>query len=162
MLKRYVSGIDGNTLSGGDVMSLKKQYLTTKPICKVTFRLSKDETNAAETANVVGEFNDWNTVATPMKKTSAGNFSVTVNLAFGREFQYRYLLNGDNWINDPAADKYVPVPDMGTDNSVVVIENRELKKKSAAKKKPAAKKTTAKKSAAKKSTAKTAKAGKAA
>lgn len=129
-------------------MSVKKQYLTTKPICKVTFKLSKDETNAAETANVVGEFNDWNTAATPMKKSSAGNFSVTVDLAFGREFQYRYLLDGDNWINDPAADKYVPVPDIGTDNSVVVIESREIKKL-AAKTKSTAKRTAAKKSATK-------------
>jgi 1,4-alpha-glucan branching enzyme len=134
-------------------MSLKKQYLTSKPVCKVTFRLSKDETHAAETANVVGEFNNWDTAASPMKKTSAGNFSVTLDLGFGKEYQYRYLLNGNNWVNDPAADKYVSVPEMGTDNSVVVIETPARTPK-----KPAAKKAAAKKPAAKKPAAKSGKA----
>lgn len=102
-------------------MSLKKQYLTSKPVCKVTFRLLKDETNVADTVHVVGEFNDWNTTATPMKKTSAGNFSVTVDLNCSQEYQYRYLLNNETWMNDPAADSYVFVPDVGTDNSVVIV-----------------------------------------
>jgi 1,4-alpha-glucan branching enzyme len=132
-------------------MSLKKQFLTTKPVCKVTFRLSKDEANAAETAHVVGEFNNWNTTATPMKKTSAGNFSVRVDLAQDREYQYRYLLNGEQWINDPAADKYVPVPDMGADNSVVTTPVP-------AKTNAAPKKTTKTKKASAKKTAKSAKA----
>ena len=105
-------------------MSLKKQFLTTKPVCKVTFRLLKDETRAAETVHVVSEFNNWDTTATPMKKTSAGNFSITVDLAQDKDYQYRYLLNGEEWINDPAADKYVPVPEMGTDNSVVTTKRK--------------------------------------
>lgn len=132
-------------------MSLKKQFLTTKPVCKVTFRLSKDETNAAETANVVGEFNNWGTTATPMKKTSAGNFSVRVDLAQDREYQYRYLLNGEQWINDPEADKYVPVAEMGTDNSVVTTL-------APAKTEAAPKKTTSTKKASAKKTAKSTKA----
>ena len=128
-------------------MSLKKQYLPSKPICRVTFRLSKAETNAAETVNLVGEFNNWDTTATPMKKSNPGNFWTTVSLAFGKEFQYKYLVNGNNWINDPAADKYVHVPDMGTDNSVVVIDTpapAEEPKKAVAPRKAEAEKPAAK------------------
>jgi 1,4-alpha-glucan branching enzyme len=130
-------------------MSLKKQYLTSKPVCKVTFKLSKDEANSAKAAYVVGEFNNWETTATPMNKTTAGSFSVTVDLDCEKEIQYKYLLNSDTWINDPAADKYVYVPEVGSDNSVVVIDVPAAPKKAAPKKKAAApKKATASKKAA--------------
>lgn len=130
-------------------MSIKKQYLTSKAVCKVTFKLSKEEANAAETASLVGEFNNWDAAATPMSKNSAGQFSVTLDLDCGKEFQYKYLLNGANWINDPAADKYVQVPDMGTENSVVVVDAQAEEPKAAAPTKAAPKKAAPKKAAAK-------------
>jgi len=40
-------------------MSIKKQYLKTKPVCKVTFRISEKRGNSAGTARDVGEFNNW-------------------------------------------------------------------------------------------------------
>ena len=49
-------------------MSIKKQYLKTKPVCKVTFRISEQKGNSAGTAHVVGEFNNWDYFSTPMKK----------------------------------------------------------------------------------------------
>ncbi|MDX1655300.1 MAG: isoamylase early set domain-containing protein, partial [Candidatus Competibacteraceae bacterium] len=47
-----------------------------------------------------------------------GSFTVTVNLESGKEYQFRYLLDGERWENDWEADKYVPAG--GHDNSVVV------------------------------------------
>lgn len=96
---------------------LKKQQLKTKPVCKVTFSLPADI--QAETAFLVGDFNDWSEEATPMKKAKDGSFSVTLNLDRDKEFQFRYLVNKTDWRNDPEADKYVPNPFEG-DNSVVV------------------------------------------
>ena len=49
-------------------MSLKKQYLKSKPICKVTFKLKASEANNAGTAKLVGDFNAWDIQAEPMKK----------------------------------------------------------------------------------------------
>ena len=38
-------------------MSVKKQFIKTKPVCKVTFTIdAKDATSAS----VVGDFNNWN------------------------------------------------------------------------------------------------------
>jgi len=37
----------------------------------------------------------------------------------GREYAFRYRVDGERWENDPGADKYVPNP-FGSDNSVVV------------------------------------------
>jgi 1,4-alpha-glucan branching enzyme len=38
-------------------MSVKKQFVKTKPVCKVTFSVEAKE---AVTASVVGDFNNWN------------------------------------------------------------------------------------------------------
>jgi hypothetical protein len=48
-------------------MSIKKQFLKSKPICKVTFRIHEEVGNSAKTAHLVGEFNSWNFLSTPMK-----------------------------------------------------------------------------------------------
>jgi hypothetical protein len=37
-------------------MSLKKQYLKSRNLCKVTFRLSKPEAQGAGVAHLVGDF----------------------------------------------------------------------------------------------------------
>lgn len=100
-------------------MSLKKMYLRSKPVCKVTFRLPKHVANGAKKAAVVGEFNDWNESATPMKRLKDGTFTVTVNLEPGKSFQYRYLIDKRKWENDESADTYVRSTFGNCDNSVV-------------------------------------------
>lgn len=96
---------------------LKKQNLKTKPVVKVTFTLP--DSIKAESAFLVGDFNNWDEKATPMKMTKkSGSFSITLELEKGREYQFRYLVNGSEWHNDWNADKYVPNPFSG-DNSVV-------------------------------------------
>ena len=96
---------------------LKKQYVKSKPVCKVTFTLPPQI--KAETAYLVGDFNNWDEKATPMKKAKKdGQFSVTLELDKDHEYQFRYLINGTEWHNDWNADKYVPNPFIG-DNSVV-------------------------------------------
>jgi len=102
-------------------MSIKKQYLKSKPVCKVTFRLPGEAAGFAESANIVGEFNDWNIYATPMKKLKTGAFSVTIDLEPNREYQFRYLLEDEIWENDGEADKYVLHPYGDGENSVVVL-----------------------------------------
>jgi 1,4-alpha-glucan branching enzyme len=101
--------------------SLKKRFLKSKPVCKVTFKLSKEEAGQADTVHVVGDFNQWDETATPMRKLRGGGFSVTLDLAVGREYQFRYLVNASDWVNDWAADKYVPTEYPGVENSVVVV-----------------------------------------
>lgn len=102
-------------------MSIKKQYLKRKPVCKVTFRLPGEAAGFAGSANIVGEFNDWNIYATPMKKLKTGSFSVTIDLEPNREYQFRYLLDDEIWENDGEADKHVLHPYGDGENSVVVL-----------------------------------------
>lgn len=102
-------------------MSLKKQYLKTKPTCKVTFRVSKAAANLAQSIHVVGDFNNWSITETPMKHLKSGEFTVTVDLDTGRAYEFRYIINGMNWENDWEADRYVPSRLANCDNSVVEV-----------------------------------------
>ncbi|MEO8396903.1 MAG: isoamylase early set domain-containing protein [Chloroflexota bacterium] len=96
---------------------IKKQYLKSKPVCKVTFTLPEDL--AVETAFLVGDFNHWDPVATPMKRDKDDHDAVILDLEKDREYQFRYLINGEEWHNDWNADKYVANPYSG-DNSVAI------------------------------------------
>jgi len=93
----------------------KKKFLKTK--CKVTFELPT-AIEGAEEVYLVGDFNNWDERATRMEKKRE-KFSVTIDLEPDREYQYRYLVNGNQWHNDWEADKYVPNPFSG-DNSVIM------------------------------------------
>ncbi len=102
-------------------MSLKKQILKSKPVCKVTFTLTKEAANDAQTVCLCGDFNNWDYNSVPMKKAKDGSYSVTIELTPGQEYQFRYLLDGVRWENDWDADKYVPTAFGDSENSVVVV-----------------------------------------
>lgn len=68
-------------------MSLKKQYLKSKPVCKVTFKLSKEEAKSAGSVRLVGDFNGWDTQSAPMKKLKNGGFTSTLDLEKDKAYQ---------------------------------------------------------------------------
>jgi len=100
---------------------MKKEYLKSKDTCKVTFRLPRVAAPGAKNVSVVGDFNDWNIYANRMKKLKSGEFTLTLELKPGKEYQFRYLIDETNWENDWNADKYVKSPFGDSDNSVVVV-----------------------------------------
>lgn len=83
---------------------IKKSYSKTGKSCRVTFKLPA-EAVTAESAAVLGEFNEWNQQAHPMKKRKDGSFSTTLSLDAGQEYRFRYLLDGETWENDNQADR---------------------------------------------------------
>jgi 1,4-alpha-glucan branching enzyme len=102
-------------------MSIKKQYLKSRPVCKVTFRVNKDAANSAKKIFLVGEFNQWDDKATPMNRLKSGDFTKTVELdTETSEYQFRYLTGNGKWENDWEADKYIPNGIDG-ENSVVRV-----------------------------------------
>lgn len=126
-------------------MSLKKTFSADGKKCTVVFTVKKEAAQGAKSISIAGDFNSWSSTETPLKKAKDGSFSVELELATGKEYQFRYLLDGSRWDNDWEADKYIPAPFSSTDNSVVVcIESKKVPPvKKAAAEKP--KKTTAKK-----------------
>ena len=102
------------------IKSLKKQYVKSNNICKVTFRLPKDAAHNADMVTIVGDFNNWNLTENRMKQLKNGDFTLTLDLPCSREYRFRYLIDANRWENDWFADKYLP-NNFGADDSVVVV-----------------------------------------
>jgi 1,4-alpha-glucan branching enzyme len=49
-------------------VGIKKEYLKSRKTCKVTFRLPRIAATDAKSVCIVGDFNNWNLYANPMKK----------------------------------------------------------------------------------------------
>jgi hypothetical protein len=69
--------------------------------------------------SLVGDFNDWNTAATPMTRASSGAWTVSLKLEPGRHV-YAFVLDGKRWVPDPVA-LLAPDDGFGTRNSIVVV-----------------------------------------
>ena len=109
---------------------MKKQYLKTKSACKVTFSLPKEAVQEATKVMVLGEFNQWSHEhGIALKPLKDGSFKADVELETGREYEFRYLIDNERWENDWSADRYVPSPFIGVDNSVVSLSEAVLEKK---------------------------------
>lgn len=104
-------------------MSIKKEFISDYRICRVTFILPKGIGKNVKKAQVVGEFNGWSQSATPMKKMRDGTFSAIIELPLYREYQFRYLLEDKMWMNDSAADRFVPTPFGDSENCVLTTYN---------------------------------------
>jgi 1,4-alpha-glucan branching enzyme len=96
-------------------MAIKKQFLKSKPICKVTFTVSAEEANKVA---VVGNFNEWNEKSTPLKKLKNGSFKGTIDLESGKSHEFRYLVDGA-YLNEQEADGYAWNDYAGAENSVL-------------------------------------------
>ena len=99
-------------------MSIKKQFLKSKPVCKVVFRLDATEANGAKKVQVLGDFNNWDQTAEPLTHLKSNDFSATLELESGKEYQFRYLIDGSNWKNDSDADRFV-ANEFGAENCVI-------------------------------------------
>ena len=98
-----------------------KQYLKTKPICKVTFKVLKKDIGSARSVKIIGEFNNWDLDAPVMKKLKNGDFLYNIDLSKDQAYQFRYLVDNEKWLNDENADAYLPSPFPGIDNSVIAL-----------------------------------------
>ncbi|MEM8930435.1 MAG: isoamylase early set domain-containing protein [Acidobacteriota bacterium] len=104
---------------------LKKNYSKTGKSCRVTFKLPieqlpSDERAAAESVAVLGEWNAWDADTHPMQRRKDGSFSTTISLDAGRDYRFRYLVDGQVWTNDVDADTYVPNR-FGTRDGIVAL-----------------------------------------
>ncbi len=71
-------------------------------VTKVTFALPIEDAPAH--TSVVGDFNNWDPLVTPMKKRSNGTRSASVEIGKGEVVSFRYLADGGHWFNDGETD----------------------------------------------------------
>jgi len=100
---------------------IKKQFLKSKPVCKVTFTIASEAADNAEQVELVGDFSNWTEAPISMKKLKNGTFKATLDLETGKDYQFRYVIDGQKWENDWEADGYVPNNVTFEENSVVSI-----------------------------------------
>lgn len=97
-------------------MAITKQYLKSKPICKVTFSVpAKDATQVV----VAGNFNEWDTATNALKKLKNGTFKGTIDLPKDNSYEFKYVVDGE-WQNETQADAYA-WNEFASENSVLNV-----------------------------------------
>ena len=77
----------------------------------------------ASSVSLVGDFNDWDLAATPLRRTgSEGIWSVVIPLPAG-EHHYSYVVDGKTWVPDATAPQ-APAGELGGTNSVLFVGGR--------------------------------------
>jgi 1,4-alpha-glucan branching enzyme len=86
---------------------------------QVSFELP--ESLWATTVHLVGDFNAWDHKSHQFERDRDGKWTITVQLETGRVYQFRYLLDNCQWMNDGMADGYV-TNHYGSDNGLVITD----------------------------------------
>lgn len=102
-------------------MALKKQFLKSKPVCKVTFALPVDKVQDASEVAVAGNFNNWDASANLLKKQKNGLFKGTFEFPVGESVEFRYVADGNSWFNDDEADSFVAAGINDEQNCVIEL-----------------------------------------
>lgn len=72
----------------------------------------------AQSVAVAGSFNDWSNDALPLKKKGK-KWEASISLLPGR-YEYRIVVNGDRWTDDPHAHEHCPNP-FGGENCILIV-----------------------------------------
>ncbi len=99
------------------VMAIKKQFVKTKPVCKVTFSVEAKEAN---TASVVGDFNNWNPAEGELSKLKNGTFKGVFDLPKDAVYEFKYIVDGA-YVNEPEADSFKWNDFAGAENGVLEV-----------------------------------------
>jgi len=95
---------------------INKRFFKTKDEVEVTFELPAAD--VGQTVSIVADFLDWQpTEMTKVAKSKSYKFKT--RLPKDSEFEFRYLVDDEKWVNDPNADQYRP-NGFGEDNGLVV------------------------------------------
>jgi 1,4-alpha-glucan branching enzyme len=78
---------------------IKQKLRKGEGTASVTFSVTDDRP-----VSVIGDFNDWDPLRTPMAKRSNGRRSAVVQVPAGSELRFRYLADGGEFYDDGDAD----------------------------------------------------------
>ena len=98
-------------------MAINKQFVKTKPVCKVTFSLDAKD---ADSVSVIGDFNEWNPIAGGLNKQKNGFFKGTFDLNKDASYEFKYVIDG-TFVNEPGADSFKWNDFAGAENSVLAL-----------------------------------------
>lgn len=99
-------------------MAIKKQFIKTKPVCKVTFSIEAKQANSVA---VVGDFNNWNPSEGELSKLKNGTFKGVFELSKDTSYEFKYLVDGSSYENESQADSFRWNEFAGAENSVLEV-----------------------------------------
>lgn len=76
--------------------------------------------DSAASVNLVGDFNEWNTLNHAFGKGTSGLWLAEIPAPVPGSYQYKFLVDGQRWIEDPSNGMRVP-DNLGGLNSLIVI-----------------------------------------
>jgi len=85
---------------------------------RLVFLYHDDE---AKSVALVGDFNSWNTNLTPLRKDESGLWFAEVEAPTAGRYQYKFIVDGSRWLEDPSNGMKVP-DNYGGLNSVLAID----------------------------------------
>jgi len=89
---------------------------------KVRFTLPASNVVDASACILVGEFNNWNPgEGILLQKEEDGSMKAELELAGGREYQYRYLLSNGRWVNDDGEKVVTDVYGYSVENCIIRV-----------------------------------------
>lgn len=135
---------------------IKKSFVKAKKQYKVTFEVPNEQVGKGRDVRVLGTFNGWSWDKGLPMSSGKNSYKADINLAPG-EYQFRYLVDNQEWKNDWDAPGYT-ASGYASDNCVLLLDKVAVAKKAAAK--PVAKKAAPVKKATAKPAAKKAAAAK--
>jgi hypothetical protein len=100
----------------GDVATSRHPDASDTSVRVVKFVIAAPQ---ASSVAIVGDFNKWNATTTPAVREKDGSWTMFVPLRPGR-YVYSFVLDGEHFVNDPAAP-IAPDDGYGQKNSVVVV-----------------------------------------
>jgi serine protease AprX len=77
--------------------------------------------DSAQSVSVAGDFNGWSQEDTPLKRNESGLWLTEIVVPRAGRLEYKFIVNGQRWIEDPSNGMKVS-DNYGGLNSVVVIE----------------------------------------
>lgn len=131
---------------------MKKEIIKNQAVYAVTFNYNVNPVNPVHSVVVLGDFNEWSLEnGYELKPNKAGDFEGKFKIPAGRDYHFRYLVNGNRWANEKDADRFEASPlHPHIDNSVlslpaveekVVIKAEKVKKETTPKATKPAKET---------------------
>jgi serine protease AprX len=76
--------------------------------------------DSAQSVSLAGDFNGWSQAATPLKREDSGLWVTEIFVPLAGRFEYKFIINGQRWIEDPSNGMKAP-DNYGGLNSVLVI-----------------------------------------
>jgi hypothetical protein len=111
----WAGGLMGAALAAGLLLTVVGRE-PSRPTRPIELRLSAP----ASQVMVVGDFNDWDPAATPLRPgNEGGTWTVELRLPPGR-YRYTFLVDGRRWVPDPAEPRAAD-DDFGAPTSVLTV-----------------------------------------